>query len=33
VRHPAGNYILSLLQGEKVRHHWGQPLAEGAPPV
>ena len=30
VRHPAGDYIVSILQGEKVRHHWGQPLAESA---
>jgi hypothetical protein len=30
VHHPTRDYIIGLLRGEKVRHHWGQPLAKDA---
>ncbi|MCX6048651.1 MAG: metallophosphoesterase family protein [Chloroflexi bacterium] len=25
VGHPAGNYIIDMMRGKKVRHHWGEP--------
>jgi hypothetical protein len=25
VRHPAGSYIIDIMRGKKVRHHWGEP--------
>ncbi len=25
VRHPAGSYIIDIMRGKKVRHHWGAP--------
>ncbi|CAN5447282.1 metallophosphoesterase family protein [soil metagenome] len=25
VRHPAGSYIIDIMRGKHVRHHWGEP--------